>query len=81
MSQPVASSSRLTTVPPTWAAVRLMPSRTNPVGAHVAAMVEAGTAARAIVPKMVEAVTRLATLRLVMNDMENAPSRGSCRDV
>ena len=58
------------TVPPIWAAVRSIPSRTNPVGTHVAAMAEAGTAAMAIVPTKADAETRLTSRPLVMNDME-----------
>ena len=59
MSQPVASTEPVT-VPPIRAAVRSIPSRTNPVGVQCdAAMVEAGSAATAIVPTRADAETRL----------------------
>src|SRR3954468_20517057 len=65
MSQPVASSEPLTDVP-ICAAVRSIPSRTNPVGLQLAAIAAAGAAAMAIVAIMADAEARPTRRRLVM---------------
>src|SRR4249919_3567754 len=79
MSQPVASTAPETD-PVIRAAVRLIPSRTNPVGVQTgdAAMAKAGTAATAIVPTRADADTSLASrcfvvkIDIVSSDLTDA---------
>src|SRR6476469_7907234 len=79
MLQSVASSGPVT-VPPIWAAVRWMPSRTKSVGVQVAAIAVAGTAATAIAATRADAEARLASRPLLIEIIwSNAPSRGSSR--
>ena len=76
MSQPVASTEPVTATP-ILAAVRLIPSRSKPVGVQGdAAMVEAGSAATAIEPMTADAETRPTSRRLVMK-MDMCPPMDS----